>query len=66
MELTINERITLLFAMRDRRRELMTIARGRIEHLKLLEMDIAEDKDFSYWVSEINLCTRLMAKIWSY
>lgn len=66
MEFTINERIALLMSIKARKKELMEIARDRIEYLKSLETDITENRDISYLVTEINLCTRLMGKIWSY
>ncbi len=66
MNFTINEKITLLFAVKQRRRNLMEIAKNEIDYLKSMEVDITEHKDITYWVSEINLCTRLMAKIWKY
>ena len=62
----INERITLLFAVKKRRMELMEMTRDKIKYLKSLEVDITEDRDISYLVSEVNLCTKVMAKIWSY
>ena len=66
MEFNINERIAILFAIKARKKSLMETAKNRIEYLKSLETDITEKPDISYLVSEINLCTRLMAKIWSY
>lgn len=66
MEFNINERIALLMAVKARKKELMNIARDRIEYLKSLEVDITEKQDISYLVHEINLCTRLIRKIWSY
>ena len=66
MEFNVNERIALLFAIKARKTELMKLARNRIEYLKSIELDITEKPDISYLVSEINLCTRIMAKIWKY
>lgn len=66
MNFTINERIAVLMAIKARKKELMEITRHRIEYLKSLETDITENRDISYLVNEINLCTRLMGKIWSY
>ena len=66
MEFNIDERIAILFAIKARKKELMNMAKRRIEYLKSLEIDITEKTDISYLVNEVNLCTRLMAKIWSY
>ena len=66
MNFDINERITLLFAVKKRRRELMEMAKNEIDYLKSLETDITENTTISYLVSEVNLCTGLMAKIWNY
>ena len=66
MNFSINERIAMLTAIKVRKKELMEITRDRIEYLKSLETDITDNRDISYLVNEINLCTRLMAKIWNY
>ena len=66
MNFSINERIAILMAIKARKKELMEMARDKIEYRKSLELDITENRDISYLVSEINLCTRLMAKIWNY
>lgn len=66
MEFNIDERIAILFAIKARRKELMEMAKDRIGYFKTLETDITENRNISYLVSEINLCTKLMAKIWSY
>ena len=66
MELNINERIALLLALQNRRSHLIKTVRNKIDYLKSLEVDITENRDISYFVNEVNLCTRLMRKIWNY
>lgn len=66
MEFNINERIALIMAIEARRKNLMEIAKNKIEYLKSIGADITGNRDISYYVEEINLCTRLMAKIWMY
>lgn len=63
MNLTINEKIIITLAIQASRKKWLKLAQEKIGYLKGVGADITDNADVSYYVTCVNECTRIIAKM---